>query len=120
FLARLPIEALGDDTLAPLLRKLGARTLGDFAALSESDIRTRFGADAVAAHRRASGNDPRVVTARIPPRKLDSAVEFEPPLDRVDQIAFGMRASADEFVARMTAARLVCTGIRVTIRDDDG
>src|SRR5690606_38134911 len=50
----------------------------------------------------------------------DSTVEFEPPLDRVDQIAFGLRVAADEFTARLTTARLVCTGIRVTIRDDDG
>ncbi|TQL48180.1 protein ImuB [Homoserinimonas aerilata] len=120
FLAGLPIEALGDDSVTPLLRRLGARTLGDFAALSATDVRTRFGETGARAHARAGGNDPRPVIARVPPRELDCSVEFEPPLDRVDQIAFGMRAASELFITRLTRERLVCTGIRITVTDETG
>src|SRR5690606_34976991 len=90
FLAALPIETIDSPELAPLLRRLGARTLGDFAALDPNDVRARFGEAGAAAHARAAGLDRRVVTPRIPPRDFDVGVDFEPPLDRVDQIAFAL------------------------------
>ena len=44
------------------------------------------------------GRDSRAVVPRIPPKDLDASVDFEPPLDRIDQVAFGVRASADRFI----------------------
>src|SRR5690554_1771675 len=120
FLGPLPIEALGEPGLVPLLKRLGAGTLGDFAALNETDVRARFGEDGARAHARAAGRDPRPVTVRVPEKDFDRAIEFEPPLDRVDQVAFAFRAAAEEFVAGITAARLVCTAIRVVIDTEDG
>lgn len=120
FLAPLPVEALDEPKLVPLLKRLGASTLGAFAALNETDVRARFGQDGSRAHARAAGRDPRPVTARALERDFDRVVEFEPPLDRVDQVAFGFRAAAEEFVAGITAARLVCTAIRVVIDTEGG
>src|SRR5690554_303113 len=120
FLAPLSIETLGEPKLVPLLKRLGAGTLGDFAALNETDVRARFGQDGARAHARAAGRDPRPVTARVLEKDFDRVVEFEPPLDRVDQVAFAFRAAADEFVAGITAARLVCTAIRVVIDTEGG
>ena len=45
----------GREELADLLWRMGIRNLGQFAALSRSDVASRFGADAVAAHRFARG-----------------------------------------------------------------
>lgn len=120
FLAPLPIDTLSEPKLVPLLKRLGAGTLGDFAALNETDVRARFGEDGARAHARAAGRDPRAVTARVPEKDFDHVVEFEPPLDRVDQVAFAFRAAADDFVAGITAARLVCTAIRVVIDTESG
>lgn len=120
FLAPLPIDALGEPKLIPLLKRLGAATLGDFASLNSTDVRARFGEAGEFAHARASGRDPRVVTARAPQKDLDRVVEFEPPLDRVDQVAFGFRTAADAFVASVTAAGLVCTAIRVVVDTESG
>jgi protein ImuB len=47
-------------------------------------------------------------------------VVFEPALDRVDQVAFGVRGAADDFVAALTAAKLACTAIRVELDSDSG
>src|SRR5690606_33994724 len=41
FLAPLPVDALSEPKLVPLLKRLGAGTLGDFAALNETDVRAR-------------------------------------------------------------------------------
>jgi protein ImuB len=125
FLAPLPIDALNSSSLSepklvPLLKRLGAGTLGDFAALNETDVRARFGEDGAGAHARAAGRDPRPVTARVPEKDFDRMVEFEPPLDRVETVAFAFRAAADDFLAGITAAKLVCTAIRVVVDTEDG
>ncbi len=55
FLAPFPVGILGRPELAELLTRLGIRTLGDFAALPESHVLGRFGADGVTCHMVAGG-----------------------------------------------------------------
>jgi protein ImuB len=50
------VSILGRTELAELLHRLGLRSLGDFAALPESPVLGRFGADGVASHRVAGGH----------------------------------------------------------------
>ena len=54
------------------------------------------------------------------PRKLDQLADFEPGLDRVDQLAFQLRATADAFVAGVQTEGLVCTELRILITDEAG
>jgi protein ImuB len=115
FLAPMPIETMGESELSPLLRRLGARTLGDFAALAPADVRARFGEQGALAHARAGGLDHQPIVPRVPPRDFDAAIDFEPPLDRIDQIAFALRTVAERFAGGFTTAGLVCTGIRVQV-----
>ncbi len=120
FLADLPITLLEDPELMSLLPRLGIRTLGEFAALGVGDVVARFGPHGGAAARPRGGRDPRPATPRIPPRDVDAQVDFEPPLDRVDQVAFGVRAAADDFIAALLAQRLVCTALRVEFFGENG
>ncbi len=120
FLAPLPITTLGAPELVDLLLKLGVRTLADFAALPITSVSGRFGAAGTRLHSLASGLDSRPVTARIAPPELDSSIDFEPPLDRIDQVAFSFRQRADEFIQRLTAASLVCTAVLVETWSDRG
>jgi protein ImuB len=120
FLAPLPIELLTDPSLVSLLRRLGIRTLGEFARLPAIDVERRFGAEGAWLHGLARGLDGRPVVPRSVPDEYDSLVEFEPPLDRADQVAFGFRAAADEFIGRLVRARLVCTSLRVEIGSESG
>ncbi|WP_309620111.1 DNA polymerase Y family protein [Salinibacterium sp.] len=129
FLAPLALTplALGlmDDPAAPmgiitLLRRLGIHTLGEFAALPGDDVATRFGDYGARLHSLASGRDSWPVTPRTPPRELDVSVDFEPALERVDQVAFGVRTAAERFIVDVTAAKLVCTAIRVELDSDSG
>ena len=56
----------GRADLADLLWRLGIRTIGQFAALSRTDVASRFGADAVVAHRFARGEPERGPSGREP------------------------------------------------------
>lgn len=120
FLAPLPVAALGDAELASLLPRLGIRTLGAFAQLAETDVVARFGPSGARLHALARGGDARPATPRIPPRDIDAVVDFEPAVDRVDEVAFGVRAACDDFVRALLAERLVCTALRVEFTGADG
>ncbi|AYF99021.1 DNA polymerase Y family protein [Protaetiibacter intestinalis] len=120
FLAPLPVAALGDPELASLLPRLGIRTLGEFARLEEADVVARFGPAGARLHALARGRDPRPATPRIPPRDIDAVVDFEPAAERVDEVAFGVRAACDDFVRALLAERLVCTALRIELLSDRG
>lgn len=120
FLAPLPITLIDDPELVSLLPRLGIRTLGQFAELGADDVLARFGPAGARLHALAGGRDARPATPRIPPRDVDAVVDFEPPLERVDQIAFGVRQAADEFIAALLEQKLVCTALRVELVGDRG
>jgi hypothetical protein len=73
FLAPLPVSVLGHPELAELLDRLGIRTVGDFAALPESHVLGRFGADGALCHRVASGRSGELGELRqpVPGRTVD-------------------------------------------------
>lgn len=120
FLSPMPVALLDDTALATLLRRLGIRTLGEFAVLGQVDVAARFGEEGARLHALAGGLDSRPVVPRIPPEQLDCWVDFEPPLDRVDQATFGFRLSADRFIQGLVAAKLVCTAVRIEVDSESG
>ena len=120
YLAPLPVSRLGDPELAGLLPRLGIRRLGDFAALEAASVRDRFGDRGVRLHALAAGLDSRPVTPRVPPPELVRQIEFEPALALVDQVAFSVRGTAEEFIAGLAAANLVCTELLVHLLAEEG
>ena len=66
FLAPFPVGILDRPELSELLDRLGIRTLGDFAALPESHVLGRFGADGVICHRVAGGRSGELDDLRHP------------------------------------------------------
>ena len=120
FLAPLPVTVLGLPALAGLLARLGVRTLGGLAALPEGSVRDRFGPEGEIAHRIAAGLDPRRVIPREVPDDRDRRQAFEPPLERIDQIAFALKRTAEGFIADLAGDLLVCTALTVELVADDG
>ncbi|MGV8877103.1 MAG: DNA polymerase Y family protein, partial [Rhodoglobus sp.] len=120
FLAPLSLAVFDEPRLMALLIKLGIFTLGDFAQLAQSDVRTRCGELGARLHLLANGRDPHAFVARTPPLDLDVVIDFEPALDRVDQVAFGVRGRADEFIAALVSAHLVVTAIRIELDSESG
>jgi protein ImuB len=119
FLAPLGVEELDREPevdrseLVGLLRRLGLRSLGAFGGLEPRDVASRFGADAVLAHRLARGLDPRPPVRRLPPAELAVERELDPPVDRIDAAAFAARALAEQLHAVLAAHGLSCTRLGV-------
>ena len=129
FLAPLPVGELavepslagpGRTELVDLLHRLGLRRVGDFAALRPAEVASRFGADAVLAHRCARALPERPPSARTPPPELAVAHRCDPPLDRVDAAAFAGRLLATELHAGLAAAALACTRLEVVAETEAG
>ncbi|MEU8261291.1 DNA polymerase Y family protein [Micromonospora sp. NPDC048999] len=113
FLAARPVEALGRPALTDLLRRLGVRTLGDFAALPAGDVLARFGFDGALAHRLAAGRDHRPLAVRQPPADLTVTAGYDEPIDRVDAAAFAARALAEQLHERLAGYGLACTRLGI-------
>ncbi|BDV31276.1 DNA polymerase Y family protein [Microbacterium terricola] len=120
FLAPLPVTFLGDGVEPELLARLGVQTLGAFAAMEPDRVRERFGDRGMRLHALAGGRDSQPVQPRVPPPELHREVAFEPPLELAEQVAFGMRIAAEEFIAGLGAVDLVCTELRVELLGDQG
>jgi protein ImuB len=124
FLAPLAVNELqqpgGPDRtgLIDLLRRLGLRTLGAFAGLSERDVASRFDADAMRAHRLARGMEERPPARRRPPPDLSITAELDPPVDRVDAAAFVAKSLADRLHAGLAAHGLACTRLGIYARSE--
>jgi protein ImuB len=101
------------EALVDLLRRLGIRTLGEFAALPPADVLARFGFDASLVHRLAAGGDERPLATRQPPADLDVIERFEEPLDRIDVAAFAARALAVRLHERLAGHGLACARLGI-------
>ena len=126
FLSTLDVDELDRDPevdrseLVDLLRRLGLRSLGAFAELPAADVASRFGAEAVAAHRLARGLDPRPPARRVVPEELAAAMDLDPPVDRVDAAAFAARGLAGRLHEALAGHGLACTRLGVHARTQDG
>ena len=132
FLDGLPLISLADpvsplhsdekatEALLDVLGRLGIRTLGDLAALSEADVLGRFGWPGLLAHRLACGLDDRPL--QVHPAADSSAVEAEidPPADRIETVAFMARALAEDMVGRLARDGLDCVSIGIEAESDSG
>ena len=106
--------------LMHLLHRLGVRTLGAFAALSERDVSSRFGGDAVFAHRLAAGTVLGPLDRRRPTPDLTVTKVLDPPAERLDTAAFAARATAEQLHTRLSAHGLVCTRLAIQVETATG
>src|ERR1700712_2395656 len=129
FLAPLSIRQLaaepslaepGRDDLVDLLWRMGIRNVGQFAALSRTDVASRFGGDAITAHRFARGQPARGPSRREPASDLDVLMDCDPPVDRVDAAAFAGRSLAGELHRSLELAGVGCTRLAIHAVTADG
>jgi protein ImuB len=106
--------------LVDLLRRLGLRTLGDFAAVPERDVASRFGGQAVLAHRLARGLEERPPDRRRPPVELSVTQVLDPPVERVDAAAFAARALAERLHNGLADRGLACIRMRIHAKTENG
>ncbi|MFC7426634.1 DNA polymerase Y family protein [Nocardia tengchongensis] len=129
FLAPMSISELaGEPVLAAprrvelvdLLHRLGLRRIGDFAALTPAEVASRFGADAIVAHRCARAVPERPPAARLPAADLTVEQRCDPPIERVDMAAFAGRMLAAELHTKLSAAAVACTRLVIHAETEAG
>jgi protein ImuB len=120
FLAPRSVTVLGEPDLAELLIRLGIRTLGEFAAIPESEAEGRFGPQGLLAHRLASGADPRPLAARPPAADMSASHEFDPPAENSEQVIFAAKSLAGQMHANLAGSGLACVRVQVQVTCDDG
>jgi protein ImuB len=83
-------------------------------------VLARFGPDGAWAHRQAGGRDERPVSGRRPPVEFTVTLDLEPPVDRVDTVAFSARGTAEQFVTDLAAHGLACTCLELQVLSENG
>ncbi|MBA8795125.1 protein ImuB [Friedmanniella endophytica] len=128
YLAGLAVAVLGEaapdpregQQLVSLLKRMGIRTLGDYAGLPVGDIATRFGRFGVWAHRAATGQEGRTAVGRRPPPELVQQIDFAPGLETIEPIAFSSRQTAERFVGDLARLGRVCSAVRIEVATESG
>lgn len=125
FCASLPIgwlQTLGevDADLVDLFARLGVRRLGEFAALTPSDVLGRFGPVGMHAHRLASGADIRPANTTDPAPERRLAKVLDDPAAHTDAVVFVAKQLADELAERLGADGRVCTRLVVLLETEHG
>jgi protein ImuB len=127
FLAPWPVAVAADhlgipeaEVAADVLRRLGLRTLGAVATLEPADVLGRFGDPGTLLHRLARGLDPRPLATRRPAPELAVAGEVDPPVERVDHLAFRAVALADGLHARLARDGLACLRLGIEVETEHG
>jgi protein ImuB len=118
--ARTAAEVAADADLVDVLRRLGLRTVGRFAALPAPDVLARFGTVGMVAHRLANGaeTEPPDLAAAVADFRVSAAIE--PPAERVDRAAFIAKSLADTLHSELSARGLACTRVLVVAETDAG
>ncbi|WP_152041315.1 DNA polymerase IV [Salinigranum salinum] len=104
FLAPLSVDAIHGvgPVTARELRGLGIETAGDLGAADPTVLRERFGERGVALHRRARGDDDRIVEPTGRPKSLSRESAFAEATDDAERVREKVRALAGDVAARAT------------------
>jgi protein ImuB len=120
FCAPWPVSALDDPELAGLLGRLGLPTLGDVAALPADAVLARFGVEGRRFHELARGLDAGPPVLITPPPDLVEQMELDPPVARVDAVAFAAKGLAGRLLFRLAERGLACTRVVIEAQTEHG
>ena len=117
FLAKLPLSLLNlDPDHAETFSIWGIRTLGELAALPETDLVTRLGAQATAWRDLARGTLPHTFQPIEAEFSLKEFCEFETPVDQSDSLLFMGARMIDCLVARAVSRALSLASLVLSMK----
>ena len=115
-----PVAVLDDPDLASLLVRLGLPTLGAVAGLPADAVLARFGAEGRRFHDLARGVDAGPPVLVTPPPDLVEQTELDPPVARVDAVAFAAKGLAGRLLFRLAECGLACTRVVIEAETEHG
>lgn len=120
FLASQPIDWLASSGLVSTLKLLGIETLGDFTSLSLKDVVTRFGLEGQQAYQLASGQDEETIKPTLAPSDESVAVNFEVPVNQVEQVIFIVKSLAEELHEKLSKQFMQCALLSIQAETEYG
>lgn len=121
FLAPLPVDLLPiHEEMREELRLLGIHTMGQFAQLPGEAVVARFGSQGRRAHQLAQGRDGRPLIPYQRPPVVEANLDFEPPLERDETLAWGVRELAHTCCQRLHHQGLSCQEVHLSLSFEDG
>lgn len=121
FLAGQPVTFLPlEQEMARRLRLLAIRTIGDFAALSQTAVQEQFGPDALPLYRLARGEAEPRPRRREPDPAWQLARQFEPPLDDRLTLQAVLERLATELAGRLQDEQRAAGSLTLRVEDEDG
>ncbi len=120
-LAKLPVSALNlTEEHQETFALWGIRTLGELAALPETELVTRLGAQAHTWHERASGMAKHIFQPREPVFCLQEFYEFETPVEQMESLLFIGARMIDCLSARAAGRALSLASLSLNMKLDGG
>jgi len=121
FLARQPawLLPLGPEA-HDRLRRLGLRSVGQFARLPAEDLALQFGAEGVTAHRLARGEDDAPVVPRARPPTLVAVRELEPALADRERFRVVVAHLLADLAGRLQREGRSCRTLALRLELEDG
>jgi len=120
-LAKLPVSALNlAEGHQETFVLWGIRTLGELAALPETELVTRLGAQARTWHERASGMAKHIFQPREPVFSLQEFCEFETPVEQMESLLFIGARMIDCLSARAAGRALSLASLALNMKLDGG
>lgn len=114
------VAHLLDPGTVDLFLRLGLMTVGAFAGLPITEVRSRFGPEVAEVHRIVNGAEREPSKPTAPPVDMAVTRSMEPPLGTIDQIAFLARSMAHEVMERLTSRSLGADTVRIAFETDTG
>ena len=97
YLAPLPIGVLpADDAARARFTLFGLRRVGQLADLPRAAVAAQFGSAGERLHALARGEDARPIVPRRRPESVGTEIPFDPPVDGLEGVAFGLRRGCAE------------------------
>ena len=119
FLATLQLDVLDHHNTVSLLTRLGLSTLGEFVGLGVDVIRERFGATGEHLYHLAQGGGAVAPILTGAPFDVSETIELAEPYLVVEQLAFAIKQTTEQYLERLRNADRVCTRVRITLIFDN-
>jgi protein ImuB len=116
FLAPLSIALLpAEGDVIAMLRALGLRTLGDFAALPPPTVGRRFSGAGVDLQALARGDGPTLLTPFLPAEPIREELSVDHEVTTIEPLAFVLRPLADRACERLRGRGAAAAHIRLVL-----
>jgi DNA polymerase-4 len=121
FLASLPLDVLHcSEKLRKQLHLLGIKTVGEVARLGSQAMAAQFGEEGLVIYQLACGVDESPLVPRKRPDRIEQAVNFDPPVDTLDELLSSIGEALDSLSQRLKERWQLCGRMELSLQFDNG